>query len=132
LARRLVFQHQRLIKAIPKERAQDLFFQGTYMRLGAVSIIKSGKLKLKTKLKSFLVGSVGSSSAGWPSFARGITAESPESLACESIYEVKEENGFTFFNIFKDKVLAEIVSCGGHNAQDSDTGGIVSRDNFYI
>ena len=90
------------------------------------------ELKGFNKLKSFLVGSVGSSSAGWPSFARGITAESPENLACESIYEIKEENGFTFFNISEDGVLAEIVSCGGHNPQDGYTGDIVSRDNFYI
>ena len=126
------FQHQRLIKAISERKGSRFVFSGDIHALGAVSIIKSGKLKLKNKLKSFLVGSVGSSSAGWPSFARGITAESPESLACESIYEVKEENGFTFFNISKDKVLAEIVSCGGHNPQDGYTGDIVSRDNFYI
>ena len=126
------FQHQRLIKAISERKGSRFVFSGDIHAIGAVSIIKSGKLKLKTKLKSFLVGSVGSSSAGWPSFARGITAESPENLACESIYEVKEENGFTFFNISKDKVLAEIVSCGGHNPQDGYTGDIVSRDNFYI
>ena len=126
------FQHQRLIKAISERKGSRFVFSGDIHAIGAVSIIKSGKLKLKNKLKSFLVGSVGSSSAGWPSFARGITAESPESLACESIYEVKEENGFTFFNISKDKVLAEIVSCGGHNPQDGYTGDIVSRDNFYI
>ena len=126
------FQHQRLIKAISERKGSRFVFSGDIHAIGAVSIIKSGKLKLKNKLKSFLVGSVGSSSAGWPSFARGITAESPENLACESIYEVKEENGFTFFNISKDKVLAEIVSCGGHNPQDGYTGDIVSRDNFYI
>ena len=126
------FQHQRLIKAISERKGSRFVFSGDIHAIGAVSIIKSGKLKLKNKLKSFLVGSVGSSSAGWPSFARGITAESPESLACVSIYEVKEENGFTFFNISKDKVLAEIVSCGGHNPQDGYTGDIVSRDNFYI
>jgi len=126
------FQHQRLIKAISERKGSRFVFSGDIHAIGAVSIIKSGKLKLKNKLKSFLVGSVGSSSAGWPSFARGITAESPENLECESIYEVKEENGFTFFNISKDKVLAEIVSCGGHNPQDGYTGDIVSRDNFYI
>ena len=126
------FQHQRLIKAISERKGSRFVFSGDIHAIGAVSIIKSGKLKLKTKLKSFLVGSVGSSSAGWPSFARGITAESPENLACESIYEVKEENGFTFFNISEDSVLAEIVSCGGHNPQDGYTGDIVSRDNFYI
>ena len=126
------FQHQRLIKAISERKGSRFVFSGDIHAIGAVSIIKSGKLKLKNKLKSFLVGSVGSSSAGWPSFARGITAESPENLECESIYEVKEENGFTFFNISKDKVIAEIVSCGGHNPQDGYTGDIVSRDNFYI
>ena len=73
-----------------------------------------------------------SSSAGWPSFARGITAESPENLACESIYEVKEENGFTFFNISEDSVLAEIVSCGGHDPEDRESGQVISKDKFYI
>ena len=56
-----------------------------------------------------------SSTGTWPSFARGITAENPKYLKCETIYSIKEENGFTFFQIDNDKALAEIISCGGHN-----------------
>ena len=125
-------QHQRLIKAISQRKGSRFVFSGDIHAIGAVSIIKSGKLKLKTKLKTFLVGPVGSSSAGWPSFARGITAENPENLECESIYKIREENGFTFFSIDNNKVLADVISCGGHNPENEENGKILSRYNFYI
>ena len=45
------FQHQRLIKAISERKGSRFVFSGDIHAIGAVSIIKSGKLKLKTKLK---------------------------------------------------------------------------------
>ena len=73
-----------------------------------------------------------SSTGTWPSFARGITAENPKYLNCETIYSIKEENGFTFFQIDNDKALAEIISCGGHNPENGDTGKILSQEIVYI
>ena len=79
-----------------------------------------------------MVGSVGSSSAGWPSFARGITADNPKRLVCHSIYKIREENGFTFFNMSNDKTMAKIISCGGHNPDNKENGQIISKENVYI
>ena len=89
-------------------------------------------LKQQKYVKTFLVGPIGSSSAGWPSFARGITAENPKYLKCNSIYRTKEENGFTFFKINNDKILAQIISCGGHNPDNNETGEIISKKDIYI
>jgi hypothetical protein len=107
-------------------------FSGDIHAIGAASIIKSGSINLKNEVKTFLVGSVGSSSAGWPSFARGIIAESPQDLVCKSIYKIREENGFTLFKIKNNKVLAEIISCGGHDPENKENGTIVSKDIVYI
>ena len=125
-------QHQRLIKSIARRKGSRFIFSGDIHAIGAASILKSGDIKLKNEVKTFLVGSVGSSNAGWPSFARGITAENPENLECESIYKIREENGFTFFSIDNNKVLADVISCGGHNPENEENGKILSRYNSYI
>ena len=78
------------------------------------------------------MGSVGSSSAGWPSFARGISADNPKQLVCNSIYKIREENGFTFFTINNDKAIAEVISCGGHNPDNKENGQIISKEKVYI
>ena len=124
-------QHQRLIKSIAKRKGSRFIFSGDIHAISAASIIKSGDIKLKNEVKTFLVGSVGSSSAGWPSFARGITADNPKSLVCNSIYKTREENGFTFFKFGKES-SAEIISCGGHDSESGDNGEIVSNDKIYL
>jgi hypothetical protein len=124
-------QHQRLIKSIARRKGSRFIFSGDIHAIGAASILKSGDIKLKNEVKTFLVGSVGSSNAGWPSFARGITADNPKSLVCNSIYKTREENGFTFFKFGKDS-LAEIISCGGHDSESGDNGEIVSNDKIYL
>jgi hypothetical protein len=125
-------QHQRLIKSMSERKGSRFTFSGDIHAIGAASIIKSGSLNLKNEVKTFLVGSVGSSSAGWPSFARGIIAESPQDLVCKSIYKIREENGFTLFKIKNNKVLAEIISCGGHDPENKENGAIVSKNIVYI
>ena len=124
-------QHQRLIKSIAKRKGSRFIFSGDIHAISASSIMKSGDIKLKNEVKTFLVGSVGSSSAGWPSFARGITADNPKSLVCNSIYKTREENGFTFFKFGKESI-AEIISCGGHDSESRDNGEIVSNDKIYL
>ena len=124
-------QHQRLIKSIGRRKGSRFIFSGDIHAIGAASILKSGDIKLKNEVKTFLVGSVGSSNAGWPSFARGITADNPKSLVCNSIYKTREENGFTFFKFGKES-LAEIISCGGHDSESGDNGEIVSNDKIYL
>jgi hypothetical protein len=125
-------QHQRLIKTISKRKGSRFIFSGDIHAIGAASIIQSGNIKLKNAIKTFLVGSVGSSSAGWPSFARGISANNPKQLVCNSIYKIREENGFTFFTINNDKAIAEVISCGGHNPDNKENGQIISKEKVYI
>ena len=125
-------QHQRLIKSISERKTSRFIFSGDIHAIGAASIIKSGEIELENRVKTFLVGPVSSSTGTWPSFARGITAENPDDLVCESIYSVKEENGFTFFRMENDQALAEIVSCGGHNPDNGESGKIVSKESIYI
>ena len=125
-------QHQRLIKSISERIGSRFIFSGDIHAIGASSITQSGDIELKDDVKTFLVGPIGSSSAGWPSFARGITAENPKYLKCDSIYKTKEENGFTFFKINNDKILVQIISCGGHNPDNNETGEIISKKDFYI
>ena len=43
-----------------------------------------------------------------------------------------KENFILAFQIDNDKALAEIISCGGHNPEDGDSGKIVSQENVYI
>ena len=76
-------QHQRLIKSMSERKGSRFTFSWDIHAIGAASIIKSWSINLKNEVKTFLVGSVGSSSAGWPSFARGIIAESPQDLVCK-------------------------------------------------
>jgi hypothetical protein len=45
---------------------------------------------------------------------------------------LRKKMDLLFLISLKIAVLAEIVSCGGHNPHDGYTGDIVSRDNFYI
>ena len=125
-------QHQRLIKSISERKTSRFVFSGDIHAIGATSIIESGAIKLKEGVKTFLVGPIGSSSAGWPSFARGIAAENPDYLVCNSIYKTREENGFTLFKIDHDKTYAEIYSCGGHDPKNGDIGKIVSREKVYL
>ena len=120
-------QHQRLLKSIAERKGSRFIFSGDIHAIGASSIIKSGEESLERAVKTFLVGPVSSSTGTWPSFARGITAENPKYLKCETICSIKEENGFTFFQIDNDKALAEIISCGGHNPENGDTGQILSQ-----
>ena len=100
--------------------------------MGATSILESDKIKLKREVKTFLVGPISSSTGTWPSFARGITADNPNQLICESLYRTREENGFTLFTIENDKAVAEINSCGGYNPDNLETGEMISSEKIYI
>ena len=132
MATGLVFAHQRLIKSISERKTSRFILSGDIHAIGATSIIESDAIKLKEDVKTFLVGPIGSSSAGWPSFARGIAAENPNYLVCNSIYKTREENGFTLFKIYHNEAYAEINSCGGHDPSNGDTGKIISNEKIYL
>ncbi len=125
-------QHQRLLQSLANRKGSRFIFSGDIHAIGATSIVRSGSLKLENELKSFLVGPISSSTGTWPSFARGIAADNPSYLVCESIYSTREENGFTFFNIDNKQAFAEIISCGGNNPENGETGEILSSEKFFI
>ena len=125
-------QHQRLLQSLSERYGSRFIFSGDIHAIGAASIIKSGSVRLEREIKTFLVGPVSSSTGTWPSFARGITAANPDYLECESLHSIREENGFTFFNIDNDQASAEIISCGGHNPEKGESGQIVSKDTIDI
>ena len=125
-------QHQRLLQSISERVGSRFIFSGDIHALGASSILKSDKIKLKREVKTFLVGPISSSTGTWPSFARGITADNPNQLICESLYRTREENGFTLFTIENAQAVAEINSCGGHNPDNLETGEMVSSEKIYI
>jgi len=125
-------QHQRLLQSISERVGSRFIFSGDIHALGATSILESDKIKLKREVKTFLVGPISSSTGTWPSFARGITADNPNQLICESLYRTREENGFTLFTIENDQAVAEINSCGGHNPDNLETGEMISSEKIYI
>ena len=125
-------QHQRLLKTISERAGSRFIFSGDIHAIGAASIIQSDQITLKKMIKTFLVGPISSSTGTWPSFARGITAESPQQLVCKPLYATSEENGFTVFSIEEDQALAAIHSCGGHNPDDLESGQIISTKKIYI
>ena len=125
-------QHQRLLKTISERAGSTFIFSGDIHAIGAASIIQSDQITLKKMIKTFLVGPISSSTGTWPSFARGITAESPQQLVCKPLYATNEENGFTIFSIEEDQALAAIHSCGGHNPDDLESGQIISTKKIYI
>ena len=125
-------QHQRILQSISERVGSRFIFSGDIHALGATSILKSDKIKLKREVKTFLVGPISSSTGTWPSFARGITADNPNQLICESLYRTREENGFTLFTIENAQAVAEINSCGGHNPDNLETGEMISTEKIYI
>ena len=125
-------QHQRILQAISERTDSRFIFSGDIHAMGASSIIQSDEINLKKIVKTFLVGPVSSSTGTWPSFARGITAETPKQLICKSIYATREVNGFTLFSIEGKQAFAELCSCGGHNPDDLESGQIISSEKIYI
>tara|TARA_Y100001933_G_scaffold81481_1_gene82804 strand:- start:1267 stop:2862 length:1596 start_codon:yes stop_codon:yes gene_type:complete len=125
-------QHQRLLSSVAERKGSRFIFSGDIHAIGASSIIKSGQMNLKKRVKTFLVGPVSSSTGTWPSFARGITASSPEHLESYQLYPTKEENGFTLFHLDNEKAFAEIISCGGHDPENGDSGRMKSRERILI
>ena len=122
-------QHQRLLQSISERAGSRFIFSGDIHALGATSILQSDVTKnYKERLKPFWSRPISSSTGTWPSFARGITADNPNQLICESMYRTKEENGFTFFTIENEQVVAEINSCGGHNPDNLETGEDFQKD----
>lgn len=98
-------QHQRLIRAIADSRRPGIFAGGDIHAVGRTRITRSGDVDLAANpIHSFLVGSIGASTAGWPSFARGTAPSTPESLSAPEFLPPSETNGFTLLDIEQSSV----------------------------
>ena len=92
---------------------------------GAIAIDRSGELNLSdAPLTSILVGPVSTSDGTWPSFARGLSASLPADLHASTLAVTDEVNGFTIFDISKERVTATLYSCGGYDSKSADDGSV--------
>lgn len=99
---------------------------------GAVKIIRSGDFDLADNaITSVLTGPVSTSSATWPSFARGIAASQPEWLQAVTLSETNEVNGFSVVSLNEDSAIVQLNNCGGNDAQGDD-GSMRDIDAFLV
>ena len=120
-------QHQRLVKALSSRQGSRFTFSGDIHAQGAIAIDASGAEDLPGgPVISLLVGPVSTSTATWPSFARGVLANQPGWLRTKTLSATEEINGFTLLDITPSEVVAQLVNCGGHDATDLEDGRMQS------
>ena len=125
-------QHQRVLKALAKRTGSRFMLSGDIHAQGAVEIIRSGDFDLAANaITSVLTGPVSTSSATWPSFARGIAARQPEWLQAVTLSETNEVNGFTVVSLKEDSAIVQLNNCGGNDAQGDD-GSIRDIETFPV
>jgi hypothetical protein len=118
-------QHQRLLSALASRPRSRFMFSGDVHAQGAIAIDRSGELNLSdAPLTSILVGPVSTSDGTWPSFARGLSASLPADLHASTLAVTDEVNGFTIFDISKERVTATLYSCGGYDSKSADDGSV--------
>jgi hypothetical protein len=101
-------QHQRLLEAMTRAPRAAIVASGDIHAVGSTRIVGSGDLDLSRKpVHSFLVGPLGSSQSGFPSFARGVLASTPRALVASDFEHPHEKNGFTLFEFARDAVTAK-------------------------
>lgn len=93
-------QHQRLMTAMARSPQRPVVLGGDIHAVGATKLIQSGDLSLaENPVHAFLVGSIGASKAGFPSFARGTPPSTPAMLRAEDFRFPEERNGFTLVDV---------------------------------
>jgi hypothetical protein len=98
-------QHQRLLQAMAQSGRAAIVASGDIHAVGLTRIIRSGDLDLAgTPVHCFLVGPLGSSQSGFPSFARGVLASTPKALQAEGFESPREQNGFSVFDFDRNGV----------------------------
>ena len=126
-------QHQRLLHALSERPGSRFTFSGDIHAQGAVAIEASGDDVLPGGLvKSLLVGSVSTSDATWPSFARGIPANQPGWLQTTTLSVTEEVNGFTVFDITSSGVVVQLFNCGGHDSSGLDDGRVQRVTDLFL
>jgi hypothetical protein len=115
------------VKTLSSRQGSRFTFSGDIHAQGAIAIEASGAEDLPGgTVISLLVGPVSTSTATWPSFARGILANQPGWLRTKTLSATQEINGFTLLDITPSEVVAQLVNCGGHDAADLEDGRMQS------
>lgn len=98
-------QHQRLVGAMAQGNRPPIIAGGDIHAVGKTRVVRSGDIDLAANpLTSFLVGSIGASKAGFPSFARGTPPSTPAALRAEGFRNPDEQNGFTLIDVERARV----------------------------
>lgn len=94
-------QHQRLVQAMTSRADRPaIVASGDIHAVGRTTVVRSGDLDLsRNPLHAFLVGPLGSSMSGWPSFARGVAPATPARLSAQDFRAPQEKNGFTLIDV---------------------------------
>ncbi|WP_158681729.1 hypothetical protein [Microbulbifer pacificus] len=106
-------QHQRLIEALFLQNIRKpLVVSGDLHLLGAGQIKHSGDLDLTSNpVTSILSGPVGVGGLGWLSKARGLSAQTPQSLVVDELLAPRERNGYTLIDMDRNRCRIELYQC---------------------
>lgn len=94
-------QHQRLASALSAQKTRaGVSVSGDLHAIGAGKITHAGEFDFTDNpVHSILSGPIGTSGAGWPSFARGTTPEPSARIRLEQPAAPMEKNGFTLIDV---------------------------------
>jgi hypothetical protein len=105
-------QHQRLMKALSAQsRRPAAMLSGDLHAIGHGRIMRSRELDLTANpVHSILAGPLGSSTAGWPTFARGVEPTASALIELEQAATPSERNGFTLIDVEPDRMIVRQFS----------------------
>ena len=105
-------QHQRLLSALSEQRSRPAaMLSGDLHAIGHGRIIRSRELDFTPNpVHSILAGPLGSSTAGWPTFARGVPPTPSALIELEQAGVPDERNGFTLIDVEPDRMIVRQFS----------------------
>ncbi len=105
-------QHQRLLTALTANRARPaVMVSGDLHASGWDRIVASGNLDLGDHpVTTVLAGPLGSSTGGWPSFARGRAPGAPRDLTLARGAAPQEKNGFTLIDVEPERMVIRLFA----------------------
>lgn len=105
-------QHQRLVAALSgQSRRPAAMMSGDLHAIGHGAVTRSRELDLSANpVHSILAGPLGSSTAGWPSFARGIVPTPSGLIEFDQTAPPDERNGFTLIDVMPDRMVVRQFS----------------------
>lgn len=105
-------QHQRLLDALAMQSKRPAaMMSGDLHAIGHALLMRSRDLDLsENPVHSILAGPLGTSMAGWPSFARGITPTPPDVVDLVQDGAPRERNGFTLIDVTPERMTVRQFS----------------------